>query len=301
METPALDRTGQGVIIRLMDQAFQNWHNAPAKVNLALRVLGRRPDGYHELDTVMARLTLADRLRLDLAGPGQDRLVAQAAGPLPHDFEGPANLALTAVQAFRKETGWPREAVRIVLKKNIPWGAGLGGGSADGAAVLAALNRAAPEPLPAPRLATLALALGADLPFCLSGAPLARASGVGEKLSAPPPAFEFFRGRELWLIKPDFNLSTAKVFATLGLTNPPPEHNLEPALKPGENDLLAPALSLAPALDEVVRAVEALKPGVWGLSGSGPTFWLHGAEGDPSRLARAHPEWWVRVVGVAVP
>jgi 4-diphosphocytidyl-2-C-methyl-D-erythritol kinase len=248
----------------------------------------------------MARLTLADRLRLDLAGPGPDSLTARADGLLPPGFEGPGNLALKAVQAFRKETGWPGEAVRIVLEKNIPWGAGLGGGSADGAAVLAALNRAAPEPLRAPRLAALALALGADLPFCLSSLSLARASGVGENLSAPPPTFEFFRGRELWLIKPDFSLATAQVFATLGLTNPPPEHNLGPALQPGENDLLAPALRLDATLDEVVRAVKALKPGAWGLSGSGPTFWLHEPEGDPARLARAYPEWWVRVVGVAI-
>ena len=284
-----------------MDTRFQNWRQAPAKVNLALRVLGRRPDGYHELDSVMARLTLADRLSLELAGAGPDRLVAlnQAANALPPGFEGPANLTLKAVQAFREEAGWPGAAIHIILEKNIPWGAGLGGGSADGAAVLAALNRAAPEPLPAPRLAALALALGADLPFFLAGAPLARAGGVGEKLSAPPPAFEFFRGREIWLVKPDFSLATARVFATLGLTNPPPEHNLGPDLQPGENDLLAPALRLAPALGEVVQAVKALKPAAWGLSGSGPTFWLHGAEENPASLARARPQWWVRAANVA--
>jgi 4-diphosphocytidyl-2-C-methyl-D-erythritol kinase len=275
---------------------------APAKVNLALRVLGRRPDGCHELDSVMARLTLADRLSLSLAGAGPDRVKARTslAAPLPSDFESPANLVLRAVRAFRDETGWPGEAVSLVLEKNIPWGAGLGGGSADGAAVLAALNRAAPEPLPAPRLAALALALGADLPFCLAGTALARAGGVGEKLSAPPPAFEFFRGRELWLIKPDFSLATARVFATLGLTNPPPENTLEPAPQPGENDLLAPALRLAPALDGVVRAIRELDPGVWGLSGSGPTFWLYGAGADPARLARTRPNWWIRASAVAI-
>ncbi len=274
---------------------------APAKVNLALRVLGRRPDGYHELDTVLARLDLADRLRLDLAGPGPDSLTARTslAASLPPDFEGSDNLALRAVRAYREETGWPEAGIRLDLEKNIPWGAGLGGGSADGAAVLAVLNRAAPEPLPAPRLAALALALGADLPFCLAGTALARAGGVGETLSAPPPAFEFFRGRPLWLIKPDFTLSTARVFANLGLTNPPPRHNLESSPHPGENDLLAPALRLAPALDEVVRAVQSLKPGAWGLSGSGPTFWLHGAEADPARLARTRPNWWIRAAYVA--
>ena len=276
------------------------YFEARAKVNLALRVLGRRPDGYHELDSVMARLALADRLSLALAGAGPDRLTARTslASALPPGFEGPANLALAAVRAYRDETGWPEGAVNIVLEKDIPWAAGLGGGSADGAAVLAALNRAAPGPLPAPRLAALALALGADLPFCLSGAALARAGGVGEKLSAPPPAFEFFRGRELWLIKPDFSLDTARVFATLGLTNPPPENTLGGAPQPGENDLLAPALRLAPALEEVVQAVRALRPVVWGLSGSGPTCWLHGPEADPALLARERPDWWVRAVSI---
>ena len=275
---------------------------APAKVNLALRVLGRRPDGCHELDSVLARLTLADRLRLTPGGAGPDRLTAQSSlpYPLPPDFEGPANLALRALRAFREETGWPDRAVDIFLEKNIPWGAGLGGGSADGAAVLTALNRAAPEPLPAPRLAALGLTLGADLPFCLSGAVLARAGGVGEKLSAPPTAFELFRGRPIWLVKPGFSLATARVFANLGLTNPPPEHNLDPALKPGENDLLTPALRTRPALKEAFRAVRALSSEVWGLSGSGPTFWLCGAdEAGPARLARTHPNWWVRATNVA--
>jgi len=270
---------------------------APAKVNLALRVLGRRPDGYHDLDSVLARLTLADRLRLDRPGvAGPDCLLARTslAEVLPPGFEGPDNLALKAVLAFRAETGWPPKPVSLFLEKNIPLGAGLGGGSADGAAVLAALNRAAPEPLPAPRLAALALGLGADLPFCLSGAALARAGGVGEKLSAPPAAFEFFRGQPIWLIKPDFSLATARVFASLGLTNPAPGHNLYPTLQPGENDLLAPALGLAPVLEETARAVRKLKPRFWGLSGSGPTFWLLEPEADPARLARTRPRWWVR-------
>jgi 4-diphosphocytidyl-2-C-methyl-D-erythritol kinase len=273
---------------------------APAKVNLALRVLGRRPDGLHELDSVMARLTLADRLRLDLTEAGPDRLTARTSlGNWPPGFEGPGNLALRAVRAFRGEAGWPGAGVGIFLEKSIPWGAGLGGGSAAGAAVLAALNRAAPEPLGERRLAALALALGADLPFCLTGGALARAGGVGEKLSAVPPAFEFFRGAPLWLVKPDFSLSTAGVFANLGLTNPPPGPNLEPVLQPGENDLLAPALRLAPGLAEVVREIRALEPLVWGLSGSGPTFWLHGAGEDPARLAQRRPEWWIRAAAVA--
>ena len=271
---------------------------APAKVNLALKVLGRRPDGYHELDTVLARLTLADRLRLTgEAGLAEDRLTARTslASSLPPDFNGPDNLALKALRAFREKTGWPAPGVRIFLEKNIPWGAGLGGGSADGAAVLSALNQAAPRPLPAPALAELALALGADLPFCLSGLALARARGVGEKFFPLPAAFEAFRGRPLLLLKPDFLLSTAAVFKNLRLTNPPPDNNLGQSgpPRPGENDLLAPALGLAPALAEAVAAVEALRPRAWGLSGSGPVFWLEGAAAGPAELARLPRSWWV--------
>ena len=278
---------------------------APAKLNLCLKVLGRRPDGYHELDTVMARLTLADRLRLDLdGGRDGDRLTAATVlpGGLPPDFQGPDNLALRALRAFRDKTGWPDRPVVVHLEKNIPWGAGLGGGSADGAAVLAGLNRAAPRPLPDPDLAALALALGADLPFCLAGSPLARAGGRGEKLSPPPPDFAVFRGRPLVLVKPDFSLATALVFQTLGLTNRPPDNNLDPlpVLAPGDNDLLAPALRLAPALTEAIAAVQARSPQVWGLSGSGPTLWFQpNGAGDVRAVARARPAWWVCATAVA--
>ncbi|GHV57417.1 hypothetical protein FACS189460_3950 [Deltaproteobacteria bacterium] len=279
---------------------------AAAKINLCLKVLGRRPDGYHELDSVMARLTLADRLRLDFGdpGPGEDRLTAATDLPagLPPDFQGPANLALRAVRAFREKVGWPDRPVVVHLEKSIPWGAGLGGGSADGAAVLAGLNQAAPRPLEGRELALLALSLGADLPFCLAGTALARARGRGEKLSPPPPAFELFRGQRLVLVKPAFNLATALVFKNLGLTNPPPENNLGPLpvlSPPGENDLLTPALRLAPALAEVAEAVKACRPLAWGLSGSGPTFWLQPAEarGLPGAL-QARPDWWVRETAV---
>ena len=119
---------------------------APAKINLGLRVLGRRPDGYHELDTVMAKLDLADFIRLEQRPePGPDGLLATTSlSGLPPDFASPDNLALKAVAAFRLATGWPRGAVSIFLEKHIPLGAGLGGGSADGAAVLRALNQVSP-------------------------------------------------------------------------------------------------------------------------------------------------------------
>lgn len=280
------------------------WTAAPAKVNLYLKVLGRRSDGYHELDSVMARLRLADRVRLRLApGPGPDRLSTAWRGPgtLPPDFDGPGNLALMAAAAFRRRTGWPAAGLEINLEKHIPLGAGLGGGSADGAAVLRRLNQMAPAPLAAPELADLALSLGADVPFCLTLAPLARAGGLGERLTPPPPEYQAWADRRLLLVNPGLTLSTARVFKNLGLTNRPANNNLGPVPPsgPGENDLAASALALAPALAEVLEAVKAMRPVHWGLSGSGPTFWLWRPRGSAAALAAEHPGWWVRGTAIA--
>ncbi len=270
---------------------------APAKVNLYLKVLGRRPDGWHELDSVMARLTLADRIELDL-GAVADSLTAvtNLPGGLPPDFFGSNNLALKAVRLFREWRGWPGPTA-IFIEKNIPWGAGLGGGSSDGAAVLIALNQAAPEPLPAKRISELGLALGSDVPFFLATAPLLRAAGVGERLGPAPTSFAAFRGRKILLVKPSFELATARVFKKLALTNDSANNSLGRLLEPvpGWNDLLVPALSLAPVLTEITRFLASFQSGTWGLSGSGPTFWLDRPQPETvTYLTRLHPDWWVR-------
>lgn len=294
---------------------------ARAKINLSLRVVGRRPDGYHDLDSLMARLDLADLVELDFEiSPDADALVVDNRLPaaLPEGFDGPGNLALKALAAYRAHHLWPERGVRIRLEKNIPFGAGLGGGSADCAAVLLMLNRAAPKPLPAAELAELGLSLGADVPFCLSGRVLARAEGVGERLSPPPAWAEAWQGRALLLVKPDFELSTAEVFKKLGLTKTAADNNLGPvsgqgeeAIRhlsdgaslrlepgPGENDLLAPALKLVPALAETAEFIAGLKPEAWGLSGSGPTFWLCGSNLEADALARLRPDWWIRAAAI---
>lgn len=273
---------------------------APAKINLYLKVLGRRPDGYHELDTVMARLDLADRMELDQgADYREDRLeVINPPAGLPADFCGPGNLILKAASAFRRAVGWPERALSVKLEKNIPLGAGLGGGSSDCAAVLSLLNQLAPHPLGEGELADLGLSLGADVPFFLQPVPLARARGIGEKISRPGPDFNGWAGRELILVNPGFSLSTALVFKNWDLTNPAANNNLGPMYppRPGENDLLAPAGRLIPAMSEVIGAIEALKPAAWGLSGSGPTFWLHSPGLAVDELISRYPRWWLRKV-----
>ena len=276
---------------------------APAKINLYLKVRGRRPDGYHELDSVLARLELSDRINLTLT-PGrlEDGLVSATTLPtaLPPDFNDPGNLALKAVRAFRERAGWPEAGVDLFIEKNIPLGAGLGGGSSNGAAVLTALNQMAPSPLRSEALAELGLSLGADVPFFLQPRPLAQAAGVGEKLTAAPKSFRDWAGKALTLVNPGFHLSTALVFQNLGLTNRPPHNNLgrmshEPSPPlPGENDLLPPARKLAPALAQTASVIEGLKPEFWGLSGSGPTFWFCAPEGlGPSDRDGFDPGWWV--------
>ncbi len=286
--------------------------SAPAKINLYLKVLGRRSDGYHELDTVMARLTLADRVRLFFdPGPGPDRLnlTAPPPGGRPQGFDGPDNLALKAVRLFRKESGWPEAGVLVELEKHIPLGAGLGGGSSDGAAVLTALNAAAPRPLEPGKLRELALALGADVPFFIQPRPLARCRGVGEVISPPPTGFSAWAGRKIFLVNPGLQLSTAAVFralglgpgcpANLGLTKQAVNNNLGPMSepRPGQNDLFGAAAALAPALADLAEAVRSLKPAAWGMSGSGSTFWLTGPEKPVSLMSR--PGFWIKETQLA--
>jgi len=155
---------------------------APAKLNLFLRVLAREDDGYHGIETLFCRLELADELGVDrVADPGVTIVVAGAE-------TGPAeeNLAVRAAQAVLHATG-RRFGVRMTLTKRIPVGAGLGGGSADAAAALHAVNELAGNAVPRAELLHAAARLGADVPFCLSDAPLALAWGRGERLLRLPP------------------------------------------------------------------------------------------------------------------
>ncbi len=135
----------------------------PAKVNLYLRVVGRRPDGYHEVVTVMQPLSLADVLTVDLAGESIQLMCDQPGLP-----QGEENLVWRAARRFQEETGQPR-GVRLRLSKNIPVAAGLGGGSSDAAGTLLALNALTGKPLADSRLHHLAGRLGADVPFFSAG------------------------------------------------------------------------------------------------------------------------------------
>ena len=175
---------------------------APAKINLTLRVIKRRADGYHEITTVMQAVDLSDRIILDDA---DDLELCCGAADLPTDAR---NLALQAALALRQAAGVARGA-RIELDKRIPVAAGLGGGSANAAGVLVGLNRLWGLRWSVERLDEIAATLGSDVPFFLRGG-AALGTGRGEKLAALPA-----RSLALVLVNPRFPSSTAEMYGRL--------------------------------------------------------------------------------------
>jgi 4-diphosphocytidyl-2-C-methyl-D-erythritol kinase len=241
---------------------------APAKLNLSLRVVGRRSDGFHELESLMVLLELADIVS---AGGDEPGLTIQ--GPTADGVPGgPDNLAWRGWLA-----GWePRQAVGgLTLDKHIPVAAGLGGGSSDAAAAwrlgrhLAGTDTtdAGPEVIAALE------AVGADLPFFAAAVARAQVRGIGERVT-PVGSLSLPDGQpsrsEVVLVHPPYGLSTAAVFAELK-----PEEWSGPGadLQLGPNDLLAPARRLRPEIDEVFRVVRDAG-GDPHLTGSGPTVFL---------------------------
>jgi 4-diphosphocytidyl-2-C-methyl-D-erythritol kinase len=172
---------------------------AHAKVNLWLRVQGKRSDGFHEVDTRMCPIALADEVTVEEAASGETRLTCSDP-TIPTDE---SNLALKALRGFEKASGRSR-AWHIHLEKRIPHGAGLGGGSSDAATVLRAVNRLSGSPLSPTQLHDVAASLGSDVPFFLHGR-ACDASGRGEVLA---PVANFPWELPLVLIKPPFGIST---------------------------------------------------------------------------------------------
>lgn len=277
---------------------------AHAKINLVLRVGPLRPDGYHEIDSVLHSIALHDVLSVEAAG------LAAAADPVALEIDPPErlpvddNLVMRAARALLQEAAAQGRAVttavRLRLEKRIPVGAGLGGGSADAAAALQALNAFWGLSLPQARLAALAARLGADVPFCLTGG-AARARGYGEALDPLPPLPDW----PLVLITFQRGLSTADVYRAFDRLGAPAQARAEPALaalRARDLQALAGALGndLAPVVErlrpEVAEARRALvAAGALGaqVSGSGPT--VFGLFADPETAqqaaARLAPAW----------
>ena len=184
---------------------------AHTKVNLCLRILGKREDGYHELDTVFQELDWGDLLHFEPAEQFSFGMTGLS-------FEdGGNNICLHAEKLFRDATGIALP-VKISLEKKVPPGSGIGGGSADGAAVLKGLNQIAGFPLSTDRLLELALELGADVPFFIEGG-LQHGLGVGEKLEKLELGFKGF----ILLIIPPIHVSTKQAFEALKIPLTPPK------------------------------------------------------------------------------
>jgi 4-diphosphocytidyl-2-C-methyl-D-erythritol kinase len=181
--------------------------SAPAKINLVLNILGRREDGFHELETLILPVPLHDELTFE---PGGDTVTLTCSHPdVP---TGPANLILRAAGAFSAATG-TRWGGRIHLEKRIPMEAGLGGGSSNAAVTLQTLNELAGHPLSAEKLVRLAAELGSDVPCFLAGGPVL-GRGRGEQLEPVAP-LTALRGLALLLIHPGFGVSTPWAYRRL--------------------------------------------------------------------------------------
>ena len=190
--------------------------SAPAKINLWLRVFGRDSKGYHAIETLFQRISLADTLEITRTDSGITLTAPEALGPAKD------NLVVRAADRFFRETGL-KGGASVRLEKRIPWSAGLGGGSSDAAATLTALNELYGSPLPAADLMTLGAELGSDIPFFLSGAALALGWGRGERLLALPP----LEPRPLLIVPPAAPVKTADAYAWIDQDRALTEHTGE--------------------------------------------------------------------------
>jgi 4-diphosphocytidyl-2-C-methyl-D-erythritol kinase len=256
---------------------------APAKLNLGLEILARRPNGYHEIQTVFAPIELFDDLELELAGePGIQLTVTGA--DLPLDA---SNLAVRAAEATARALAF-EAGLALRLTKRIPVAAGLGGGSSDAAAAIRGVEALAGRRLPDGERAALALQLGADVPFFLDPRP-SLGRGLGELLEPLPGV------PEMWwvLVAMPFPVSTAEAYreASRELTLPKPGSSIAALLGPGglraspRNDLEAFTGRRHPEIAAAQKALQAAGAGVTGMSGSGPT--VYGSFRDRTSAERA--------------
>ncbi len=251
-----------------------------AKVNLHLQVVGRRADGYHELRTIFQTIDLADELEVELRGEAV-RLVVEGGDALG---AGPENLAHRAASAFLARWA-PGQGVELALRKRIPMGAGLGGGSSDAAGVLVALQHLLGHPAPAPELWELARELGADVPYFLVGG-TALGMGRGDEVLPLPE----LPARELLLVLPGIHVPTRELFAEVGeLTARPFDPRILALVQRSDlgwgafvhaaNDFEAAVFRRWPEL-AALHADLGATGAVVRLSGSGSAFWI---------LEAAHP------------
>ena len=264
---------------------------AYAKINLALHVRAREPDGYHSIETLFAFAEDGDRLFVSEA----DDLRLAVTGPFAADLDG-ENLVLKAAEALCSHFGIA-EGAALTLDKRLPVASGIGGGSADAAAAIRLLVRWWGIEAPEDELLDIASALGSDVPACL-GSEVARGTGRGDVLASQDGSG--LAGMPLLLVNPGVPLSTAAVYAAWDGTDRGPMPTASPlaTAAQGRNDLEAPAVALEPLVSEVLEFLGSA-PGLFlsRMSGSGATcFAMFEREEDRDLTARQvaalKPMWW---------
>ena len=288
-------------------------HSAPAKVNLNLHVVGRRDDGYHLLQSLVMFAQTGDELIVHV-----DNEAAEDEGDslkIGGDFAGllsadPDNLVLSAIRKFREL--WPDAiagTLRVQLNKNLPIAAGLGGGSSDAAGMLQILQSISRVAIDTDKLREMALALGADVPACLTGSALMM-EGIGQRITPVPDLPPLY----CVLANPMKSVSTARIFGALAHKNNPPAFPPLPALPQNRNDLavfiewlkntrndLAPvATEEVPEIGRIIGAFQADENCLLArMSGSGASVFAlfqgaEEAEKSREKLAQKWPAYWVR-------
>lgn len=278
---------------------------APAKINLNLHVIGQRADGYHLLESLVAFAPAADEISIELASVDSLTFSGPFGAQLKAD---PAtNLVLKARDALRQSLPDIRLAhVAIQLTKNLPLSSGIGGGSADAAATLHALNAVYGLGLSLDALCNIGRTLGADVPMCLHSRPLI-AKGIGEIIE--PVALPDFN---LLLVNPNVSVSTPAIFKALpnkqnaGLPMTAPDMMAEMAsfsdliayLENTRNDLQPPAITLQPVIGATISALETHGASFARMSGSGATcfgvFENATAQNNAAAIIQStYPDWWI--------
>ena len=194
---------------------------APAKLNLFLHIVGRRPDGYHELQTLFQFLDYGDELTFTVTPDRPGARLTQALADVPDQD----NLIIRAARALAAKAAKPLPGADISLTKRLPMGGGLGGGSSNAATTLLALNHLWQLDLSIEQLAELGLGLGADVPVFVRGQ-AAFGEGVGERLTPATPPEDWFV-----VLKPECNINTGKIFSEEGLTRDTPRIKIAPAFE----------------------------------------------------------------------
>lgn len=276
---------------------------APAKVNLFLHITGRRADGYHELESLFAFTRTGDRVTVSGASALQFTLTGPFAGALAAVGGEADNLVCDAARALASHAG-VEPFVALELEKNLPVAAGIGGGSADAAATLLALNDFWKLGLDREQLEPIALSLGADVPACLYDQPLL-VRGIGENLA--PVALGWQAG--ILLVNPGVHVSTPAIFRRFKEEHTPFEGkladapaicaSLEEIAGQTRNSLQPPAIAECGAIFEVLAVLATLPDALFSrMSGSGATCFAlfeteAAAEAAAERLRSSYPRWWV--------